>query len=109
MNKMSLLVLILFSVQVNSQDQNDSINSLIESVADTAKVRILSEICWEKRFTEPAEALGYGLRALSLVNQLGNHRLEATINNYLGVIQRNFGDHAKALEYFYEAERIAEE
>ena len=102
MNKMSLLLLILFSVQVDSQDRMDSINSLIESVADTAKVRILSELCWEKRFTEPAEALGYGLRALSLVNQLGNHELEATI-------LRNVGDHAKALEYFYEAERIAQE
>jgi len=109
MNRLYLLILILLSVQVHSQESNDSIDSLLESVADTAKVRILSELCWEKRFTEPAEALRYGLRALSLVNQLGNHELESTINNYLGVIQRNVGDNAKALEYFYEAERIAEE
>ena len=101
MKKTLLLLLIFFSMHVYAQDGNDSINSMIESVADTAKVRILSELCWEKRFTDPPEALGYGLRALSLVKQLGEHELEAAINNYLGVIQRNVGDHALALEYFY--------
>jgi signal transduction histidine kinase len=109
MNKIPVLLLILISVQLYSQDRNDSILSVIESAPDTAKVRMLSELCWEYRFTDPPQALGYGLRALSLVKQLGNHQLESTLNNYLGVIQRNVGDHALALEYFYQAKHIAEE
>ena len=109
MNKTFVLLLILLTVQLYSQDRQDSMMSLIESAPDTAKVRMLSELCWEYRFTNPPEALGYGLRALSLVRQLENHELEPTLNNYLGVIQRNVGDNAKALEYFYNARRIAEE
>ena len=109
MNKIPVLLLMFLSLQLYSQDRNDSILSLLESAPDTVKVRILSELCWEYRFTDPPQALGYGLRALSLVNQLGNHHLEATLDNYLGVIQRNVGDHALALEYFYKAKRIAEE
>ena len=109
MNKIPVLLLMFLSLQLYSQDRHDSILSLLESAPDTAKVRMLSELCWEYRFTDPPQALGYGLRALSLVNQLGNHHLEATLDNYLGVIQRNVGDHALALEYFYKAKRIAEE
>ena len=109
MNKLPILLLIFLSLNGYPQDRNDSILNLIESATDTTKIRMLTELCWENRYTRPAEALEYGLKALALVNQIENHELEATINNYLGIIQRNFGDHAKALEYFFNAKRIAEE
>ena len=109
MNKLPILLLISLSLNGYPQDRNDSILNLIESATDTTKIRMLTELCWENRYTQPAEALEYGLKALTLVNQIENHELEATINNYLGIIQRNIGDHAKALEYFFNAKRIAEE
>lgn len=79
------------------------------SASDTARIRILKDLCWENRYSNPSEAMRYGLEALALVNQLENKELAANIHNYLGIIQRNIGDHASALEYFYKALRIAEE
>ncbi len=79
------------------------------SASDTARIRILKDLCWENRYSNPSEAMRYGLEALALVKQFENYELAANINNYLGIIQRNVGDHASALEYFYKAQQIAEE
>ena len=76
---------------------------------DTSRIRVLKDLCWENRITNPPDALSYGHQALMLVKQLESYEYEATINNYLGIIQRNVGDHATALEYFFNAKRIAEE
>ena len=109
MKKLSILLLIILSVNVYPQDKNDSLLIQLESATDTAKIRVLKDLCWENRYTNPADALNYGLQALTLVKQLEIFELEATINSYLGIIQRNIGDHATALEYFFNAKRIAEE
>lgn len=97
------------SFNVFSQDRNDSLLNLFDAASDTARIRILKDLCWENRYTNPADALKYGLQALSLVKQLEIYKSEATINNYLGIIQRNIGDHATALEYFFNAKRLAAE
>ena len=95
-------------VNVYSQDTNDSSLILPEPVSDSVRIRILKDLCWENRYTNPAEAMRYGLQALELVKQFEYVGQEATINNYLGIIHRNIGDHAMALEYFFNAKRIAE-
>jgi tetratricopeptide (TPR) repeat protein len=94
---------------VYSQGNDDSLQNLLETATDTARIEILMELCWEHRFRNPSEALRYGLQALSLAKDLGIHEEEAIIFNYLGIIQRNVGDHATALEYFFNAQRLAEE
>jgi signal transduction histidine kinase len=92
-----------------SQVSSDSLLQLLETAQDTAKVRILRELSWENRHTHPADALKYGLQALELARELDMFEEEASTHNYLGVIQRNVGDHATALEYFFNAQRLAEE
>jgi len=109
MKKITILLLIILSVNVYSQDKNDSLVILLESATDTARIRVLKDLCWENRYTNPADALRFGLQAMSLMKQFEIYELEATINNFLGIIQRNIGDHATALEYFFNAKRIAEE
>ncbi|MCK4750154.1 MAG: tetratricopeptide repeat protein, partial [Bacteroidales bacterium] len=104
-----LVFLILLTVNLYPQDRNDSLLNLLGTVTDTARIRVLKDLCWVNRYANPADALNYGLQALTLVKQLESYELEATINNYLGIIQRNVGDHATALEYFFIAKRIAEE
>ena len=109
MKNISILLLLFLMVNVYPQNRNDSLLLQLVSVSDTARIRILKDLCWENRYSDPAEAMRYGLEALVLVNQLENNELASNINNYLGIIQRNIGDHASALEYFYKAQQIAEE
>ncbi len=109
MKRPAVLLLILLMINISSLAQIDSFQVFQESVSDTSQIRILKDLCWENRFTSPAEALGYGLQALALADKLESYELEASINNYLGIIQRNVGDHATALEYFFSAKGIAEE
>ena len=102
------LLLAFLSVGAFPQKNNDSLLNLLESASDTSSVRLLMELCWENRYSNPPVALSYGLQALSLSRSTEMYPEEAGTNNYLGVIQRNVGDHATALEYFFEARRIAE-
>jgi signal transduction histidine kinase len=105
----SIVILIFLSVNVFPQKKNDSLLNLLESASDTSGIRILMELCWENRYSNPPVALNYGLKALSLLRNIKMYEEEAGLNNYLGVIQRNVGDHATALEYFFNAQHLAEE
>jgi len=109
MKKVSFLLLIFLSINLFSQDRIDSLINILESATDTTRIKVLKNLCWENRYSNPPEALKYGLEALSLLRQHEMFSEEANVNNYLGVIQRNVGDHATALEYFYSAERLAKE
>jgi len=109
MKTLFILLFTLFSINLYPQDRNDSLRNLLESVTDTARISVLTDLCWENRYSNPSDALKYGLQALSLVKQLGSYEQEAIIHGYLGIIQRNVGDHAAALEYFFNSQRLAEE
>ena len=109
MKIISILILIFLSVNVFPQKNNDSLLNLLETASDTSSVRLLMELCWENRFSNPPVALKYGLQALSLSRNMEMYAEESGTNNYLGVIQRNVGDHASALEYFFNAQHIADD
>ena len=107
MKKVLILLLLLLSIPMYPQDITDSLLYLLEPLEGEDRIGILQELCWENRFSHPEEALKYGLEALSLVKEFESFGYEACINNYLGIIQRNVGNHAMALEYFFNARRIA--
>ena len=107
MKKIYGFILLLFSTGAFAQDQVDSLRILLESAGDTARIEILRELCWATRYSNPPEALKYGLEALSLLKEINIPKKEAEISNFAGIIQRNVGDHANALEYFNDAQRIA--
>lgn len=109
MKILSVLIFIFLSVNAFPQKNNDSLLNLLETASDTSSVRLLMELCWENRFSNPPVALNYGLQALSQSRILEMFAEEAETNNYLGIIQRNVGDHASALEYFFNAQQIAED
>jgi len=103
------ILFLLLSVNLYPQKNIDSLLMALETATDTGRLYILKELCWESRYNHPPEAMEYGLQALALAQQFKMYEEEASINNYLGVVQRNFGDYAKALEYYSEALGIAEE
>ncbi len=109
MKLIATLVLVLLSVNVLPQLYDKDVQDRLEAATDTAKIEILKELCWEYRFSRPADAWRYGLQALTLAKELEIPDEEIIILNYMGVIQRNVGDHATALEYFFNARRLAEE
>jgi len=105
----TILILIFLSVNAFPQNKNDSLLKLLESASDSSSVRLLKELCWDNRYSNPPAALKYGLQAMSLLRTIEMYGEEAGLNNYMGVIQRNVGDHASALEYFFAAQQIAED
>jgi signal transduction histidine kinase len=108
MKILSILFLILISIAMHSQDKTDSLLNRLDSLVGGERIEILKDLCWENRYLHPEQALRYGLEALALVKEFESDGYEAGINNYLGIIQRNVGNHAMALEYFINARRIAQ-
>ncbi len=108
MKKALILLLVLHSVIVLPQDNTVSLRSLLDSVTGPERIGVLLDLCWENRYSQPVVALRYGLEALKLAKEFESYEDEATVNNYLGIIQRNVGNHAMALEYFFKAQRIAQ-
>ena len=108
MKKAISLLLILLSVEAVSQHPADSIQALLKTASDTTKIRLLKELCWENRYSNPPEALRFGLEGLSLSRQVNSYVDESEIGNFLGIIQRNVGDNAGALEYFLASKHLAE-
>ncbi len=108
MKHIAILMLFFCPVHLFPQDHNDTMSQMLLSLSDTARIRVLKELCWEYRYSNPSDALKYGLQALSLVRESALDEQEAGINNYLGIIQRNVGDNATALELFLKAQRLAE-
>jgi signal transduction histidine kinase len=106
--KVLILLLVLQSFNLYPQESVDTHLNLLESAAGLERIEILKDLCWENRYSHPEDALKYGLEALTLLKQFESNELEATVNNFLGIIQRNVGNHAMALEYFFNAQRIAQ-
>jgi len=87
----------------------DSLLRRLPSARDTARVEILDSLAWIYRGTDFGQAMKYAQQAAKEVALLGYPRVRAENNNYLGVIYRNVGSYAKAMECFIEARKIAEE
>ncbi|MGW8316764.1 MAG: tetratricopeptide repeat-containing sensor histidine kinase [Bacteroidales bacterium] len=109
MKKGCILLLILLSGNIYPQERMDSLLNQLDTIPGQDRIEILLDLCWENRFSHPEVALKYGLEAMKLAKEYEAYEHEATINNYLGIIQRNVGNHAMALEYFFKAQRIAQE
>ncbi len=108
MKNLLILLLVLKAFILHPQDNADNFLNLPDPVSGTERIEALKELCWENRYSDPELALSVGLEALKLAKQLDSYEHEASINNYLGIVQRNVGNHAMALEYFFTAQRIAQ-
>lgn len=93
-----------------SQEQSvDSLLKRLSSARDTARVEILNNLAWIHRGTDFGKAIQYAQQGAREAAALGYPVARAQNSNYLGVIYRNLGNYAKAMECFVEARRIAEE
>ena len=103
------LVILFLSLSVFGQPQLDSVMNRIKYLDDAAKIKLINEYCLNIRGNDPALALKLATHSLELAKKIFNYHFEAESENLIGVIQRNLGDHNKALVHHLRALKIAEE
>lgn len=107
-----VLVLVLFQ-KVNLYSQQgtsvDGLLKLIERPDDSSKVVALKLLCWEYRNTDTASALKYGYQAIEIAKKLELDYELADIYNRVGVVRRNQGNYAHALDNYFKGIEISKQ
>ena len=104
------LIIICSSAFSQNQVKIDSMkNCLKQSTDNVEKVKLLNELCWIHRNTNTDSALIYGTRALELSDSIGDIEDKIKALSFTGVVYRNKGIYAKALELYYEGAKLAQQ
>ena len=102
----------LMLLPVFSFCQNALLDSLItaskKAKPDTNKVILLTDIAWELKFDDYAQAKSYLDQALALAQQTRFKKGEGLAYNFRGVIEDIHGNSTAAVEYFQKALEIRE-
>lgn len=61
--KIILLAILVFPINVFSNNKIDSLLNVLKSSNDSAKIDILTQLSWEYRVSDPAKTVNYGLEA----------------------------------------------
>lgn len=103
------LVLIASSIAQNSLI--DSLESVLKTrvLPDTTKIEILNQLCWLNRDRDFSGAMVYGKEAQELARSIDDDYNVAKSYNYTGVIYRNMGDYAHAIQDYFQALKLSEE
>lgn len=107
-----VLVLILFQKGNLYSQQGTSVDGLlklIERPDDSSKVVALKLLCWEYRNTDTASALKYGYQAIEVAKKLDLNYELADIYNRVGVVRRNQGNYAHALDNYFKGIEISKQ
>ncbi len=107
-----VLVLILFQKGNLYSQQGTSVDGLlklIERPDDSSKVVALKLLCWEYRNTDTASALKYGYQAIEIAKKLELDYELADIYNRVGVVRRNQGNYAHALDNYFKGIEISKQ
>lgn len=110
---LSLVGLLLSGRLLPARAQSDA--QLIDSLqlrlrsapADTNRVQLLDELCWQLNKTDLAQARRYGEQGIVLARQLRDRRGELRCLNDLGTCCFYAGDYPAATRYYLAAGRLA--
>ncbi len=107
-----VLALVLFQKGNLYSQQGTSVDGLlklIERPDDSSKVVALKLLCWEYRNTDTASALKYGYQAIEIAKKLELDYELADIYNRVGVVRRNQGNYAHALDNYFKGIEISKQ
>ena len=96
----TFILLIISSVLLFAQANNSDIYSIIEGKKSDEQIKVLINLCWENRSSNPRLAIKYGKKALEIIEYSGIDSLKSESYNFLGVVYGNIGDLDSAY-YFY--------
>jgi signal transduction histidine kinase len=105
------IVFIFFVIIINPVfgGVKDSLDQKLSAKADTSKVKVLSDLCWEYRFISADTAIMFGEMALKLAEDLKFPKGIAQAFNDLGIIYMDKANYRKATKYFGEAMKLREQ
>jgi len=110
--KKTVYILILYFTSLSivyGQREIDSLLQLLNKTTDSAKVDLLNQLCWKTRNTNAVQAAKYGEEAIALARTLKYENGLTKALSFTGVSYRNVGNHPKAMTYYFEGLKLAEQ
>lgn len=109
--KFIIVIVLILLLKGNLYSQQgasvDGLLKLIERPDDSSKVVALKLLCWEYRNTDTASAIKYGYQAIETAKKLQLDYELADIYNRVGVVRRNQGKYAHALDNYFKGIEIS--
>ena len=106
------LIVCLSLTGLRAQNKNpkiDSLEKLLQTAAqDTNRVKILNSLVWQYRSSNLEKGIEYALQAQYLAEKLQYPYGLAEGYSMGGIVYRNKGDYAHAMEMFFKALQVAE-
>lgn len=106
---MILFILLIHAAMGWAQPNLDSLRRSMSDQPDSLKAVMLTDICWNERATNPELAIEAGEEAIRIAQKIDNKPLQARAMNLLGVVYRNRGNYARAIDYYKKALILAEQ
>lgn len=98
-----------FFMMLPASRANNRIENILNAKADTNKVKILSDLCWEYRFKSADSALQFGEQALQLAVKLNFQKGIAQAYNDMAIILIDKANFRSATKYLNESLAIREQ
>lgn len=102
-----LLFLTPFVILANNGSQIDSLASRLSASKDSARIPILTKLCWELRNSDPSKAIDHGLEAIALAEKFEDYESLAKLHGFVGVSYRILGNYSKSTDYYFLGLEIA--
>lgn len=103
--KLSLLTTFLLIVYSFSAVNQTKINileqELYSQTSDSLKIKILVDLCWEYRNSEPQKSIEYGLMAIEKSMQYNDYENLVKVHSFIGVAYRILGNYSKSTDYYF--------
>ncbi|MBI2420299.1 MAG: tetratricopeptide repeat-containing sensor histidine kinase [Ignavibacteriales bacterium] len=100
----SIIIAVLINTVILPQD---SLTIAIQKLDENKQIEKFSALCFEKRSSDPQNALRYGFLALSVINKTGSQKSKGLLFDYIGIIYGNLGRLDSSFYYLQQANAIA--
>ena len=110
MKKSTLLLLSLIFLSKLFASSNPDVDSLYKrliNVEDSLKAKVLNEISWELRNSEPEKSIDYGIEAIKFAEKNKDYENLVKAHSYIGVAYRILGNYSEAIDYHYKGLELA--
>lgn len=109
--KHALLIVISLLVGINTfsatNDKTDTLIKKLINTEDSLKAKVLNELSWELRNSEPEKSIEYGLQAIKFATRYQDYENLVKAHSFIGVAYRILGNYSEAIDYYYKGLELA--